>query len=375
MRQLSASLRVVFAACLLCTALVAMAVVAGVGTGPSRRSRPLSRRTHHHRRECARHRERRVHRQGNRIAWVGVLGDAKPPAGATRVDLAGKTVMPAIIDTHTHLSRERDALVADLERRAYLGRRRRDEPGTGHGRRCLSDPRPDDPERRTLSHRRPRHHDARTGPHGQSRTGSRASSEARKAVQELAARKVDFVKIWVDDRDGKYKKLTPELYGADHRGGAQARAPRHRAHLHARGRQRAAARRPRRVCARRARPGHRRRVRGADQASVRRSSLVPNLPDRGVATDLSWLRGGVPAAELQKLQAAATDRPEAQKTFAIQARNLARLNKEGVRIALGTDGNTPWGPHVEMADMVACGHDTGAGDRRRHAQLARSCCD
>ena len=39
-------------------------------------------------------------------------------------------------------------------------------------------------------------------------------AEARKAVQELAARKVDFVKIWVDDRDGKYKKLTPELYGA-----------------------------------------------------------------------------------------------------------------------------------------------------------------
>ncbi len=38
--------------------------------------------------------------------------------------------------------------------------------------------------------------------------------EARKAVQELAAKKVDFVKIWVDDRDGKYKKLTPALYGA-----------------------------------------------------------------------------------------------------------------------------------------------------------------
>ena len=39
----------------------------------------------------------------------------------------------------------------------------------------------------------------------------------------------------------------------------------------------------------------------------------------------------------------------------IQARNLARLNKEGVKIALGTDGNVPWGPHLEMADMVAAG--------------------
>ena len=26
-----------------------------------------------------------------------------------------------------------------------------------------------------------------------------------------------------------------------------------------------------------------------------------------------------------------------------------------MRIALGTDGNTPWAPHVEMADMVAAG--------------------
>src|SRR5690606_240859 len=41
--------------------------------------------------------------------------------------------------------------------------------------------------------------------------------------------------------------------------------------------------------------------------------------------------------------------------FALQARNLARLVREGVTIALGTDGNTPWGPHLEMADMVEAG--------------------
>jgi imidazolonepropionase-like amidohydrolase len=83
--------------------------------------------------------------------------------------------------------------------------------------------------------------------------------------------------------------------------------------------------------------------------------LVPNLPDRGVATDFGWLRDSIPAAELQKLQAASKDNPEAQKAFGIQARNLARLSKEGVRIALGTDGNTPWGAHQEMFDMVASG--------------------
>ena len=49
------------------------------------------------------------------------------------------------------------------------------------------------------------------------------------------------------------------------------------------------------------------------------------------------------------------DNAEAQAFFAIQARNLARVSREGITIALGTDGNTPWGPHLEMADMVATG--------------------
>jgi imidazolonepropionase-like amidohydrolase len=59
--------------------------------------------------------------------------------------------------------------------------------------------------------------------------------------------------------------------------------------------------------------------------------------------------------ELKKLQAAATDRPAAQQAFAIQARNLAKLNAAGVRIAFGTDGGIVWSHHVEMADMVAAG--------------------
>src|SRR5260370_569119 len=39
-------------------------------------------------------------------------------------------------------------------------------------------------------------------------------AEARAAVKELAAQKVDIVKIWVDDRNGMFPKLTPALYGA-----------------------------------------------------------------------------------------------------------------------------------------------------------------
>jgi imidazolonepropionase-like amidohydrolase len=70
---------------------------------------------------------------------------------------------------------------------------------------------------------------------------------------------------------------------------------------------------------------------------------------------MSWLATALPPEQVATLQAAATDRPEAQAFFGIQARNLERLAREGVTIALGTDGNVPWGPHLEMADMVAAG--------------------
>ena len=82
--------------------------------------------------------------------------------------------------------------------------------------------------------------------------------------------------------------------------------------------------------------------------------LIANMPPRSVSTDLSWLTGAVPDDELATLQSAESS-PETQASFGIQARNLARLNDAGMTIALGTDGNTPWAPHVEMEDMVAAG--------------------
>ena len=291
--------------------------------------------------------------EGNRLTWVGAAADAKPPAGATRVDLTGKTVIPALIDTHTHLSRERDALVNDLERRAYYGVGAAMSLGQDTGEapfQVRAQTLPNAARYRTAGRGITMPEPGRTDiPYWIT-----SADEGRKAIQELAARKVDFVKLWVDDRDGKYKKLTPDLYGPiieeAHRRGLRVTA-----HIFTledgKGLLRAG------IDA----FAHGVRDRDVDDefvALIRKRPevvVVPNLPDRGVKTDLSWLRGSVPAAELQKLQAAAVDRPEAQKTFSIQARNLARLAKEGVRIAVGTDGNTPWGPHLEMADMVAAG--------------------
>jgi imidazolonepropionase-like amidohydrolase len=288
-----------------------------------------------------------------RFTWVGLPGDAKVPAGATRVDLTGKTVIPALIDTHVHLRADRAALTEDLRRRAYYGVGAALSLGQDTGDapfQIRNETLPNAARFRTAGR-------GISGPEpGRSEVPYwvTTAEQARKAVQELAARKVDIVKIWVDDRDGKYQKLTPAIYGAvideAHRNGLRVTA-----HIFTLEDGKGLLRAGLDAFA------HGVRDRDIDDefAAMMKQRpnmiLVPNLPDRGVATDLSWLKDSMPAGELQKLQAAATDRPAAQRAFGIQARNLARLAKEGVKIALGSDGNTPWGAHLEMADMVAAG--------------------
>jgi len=59
--------------------------------------------------------------ENGRFAQVGRADQVKAPAGAAKVDLAGKTVMPAIVDTHTHLATTREELVNQLQGKAYYG--------------------------------------------------------------------------------------------------------------------------------------------------------------------------------------------------------------------------------------------------------------
>src|SRR5436305_12745624 len=40
---------------------------------------------------------------GNRISQAGRKGEVPLPSGGKRVDLTGKTVMPALIDAHVHM--------------------------------------------------------------------------------------------------------------------------------------------------------------------------------------------------------------------------------------------------------------------------------
>jgi imidazolonepropionase-like amidohydrolase len=290
---------------------------------------------------------------GARFTQVGRADAVKVPAGAARVDLAGKTVMPAIIDAHVHLSTTREGLVDDLQRRAYYGVSAAMSLGQDPGELPFQ-------IRAEVIPNAARFYTAGRGitmpEPGRNETPYwiQTADEGRKAVQELVAKKVDIIKIWVDDRNGKYPKLGPELYGPiieeAHRRGQRVIA--HIFNLDdAKGLMKAG------IDA----FAHGVRDKDVDDELLAMFKqrpnviVVPNLADRGVKVDMSWLSGSMPAGQLQKLQAAAVDSPEAQQTFALQARNLARMNKAGVRIAMGTDGNTPYGPHIEAADMVAAG--------------------
>ena len=290
---------------------------------------------------------------GDRLLAVGPGDAVEVPAGAERVDLTGRTVMPAIIDTHVHLRETRDELVEDLQRKAYYGVGAVLSLGRGSSDMAFQvrdEVIPNAARYRTVGRGITAPEPGRT----EIPFWITTEEEARTAVQELAPRNVDMVKIWVDDRNGQFDKLTPELYGPvideAHQHGLRVTA-----HVYtledAKGLLRAGL----------DAFAHGIRDMDIDDEVVALFAerpnvvLVPNLPGTGVATDLSWLSGTIPSDQLEQMQERSVDRPAAQEAFGIQARNLARLSAEGVTIAFGTDGGAGWSPHAEMEDMVLAG--------------------
>jgi imidazolonepropionase-like amidohydrolase len=288
---------------------------------------------------------------GGSIQAVGA--NVQVPAGAMKVNLAGKTVMPMIIDTHIHAPDEVAQNVRDMKRRAYWGVSAAMSMGT---------------ETKDTSFKQ-RSQDvagqARILTAGRGITGVEKGreqaaywvgneKEARDAVKENAAKRPDIIKIWVDDRDKTVPKLTPALYGAiiDEAHKQNVRVTAHIFNLDdAKGLLNA------NVDA----FAHGVRDRDVDDAFIAlvrtkpNLTLNPNLPGRGVRTDLSWLEGRLPAAEYEAAQKGNVDNAKQAEAFGIQARNLKKMSDAGTRIVLGTDGNTPWEPHREMENMVAAG--------------------
>ena len=291
--------------------------------------------------------------QNGHFTVVGRRGQLKVPKGASRVDLTGKTVMPAIVDAHKHLAVTRDALVDQLQHLAYYGVGAAMSLGQDTGDVAFevrAETIPNAARLRTAG----RGITAPEPGRSQAPYWVTTEAEARKAVDEDAAKKVDIIKLWVDDRDHTVTKLSPELYRA-----AIDEAHKHHlrtiAHIFtledAKGTLRAGI----------DNFAHSVRDKDVDDEYIKlvkaKPNFIvdPNLPDRGERVDRSWLRDSMTAEEFQKVQADSKEDPKEQAFFGIQCRNLARLNKEGIKIALGSDGPIPWRAHEEMADMASCG--------------------
>ena len=310
---------------------------------------------------------------------VGKKGAVKAPPGATRVDLAGKTVMPALVDTHVHLgwyvvktnqigadTYSRENLIDHLERVAYYGVAAVQSMGIDKGDigyELRANPPPNTALFRLAGRGMAM---PKAGP-GRGywqpiAYGVTTDAEARADVRELAAKKVDLVKIWVDDRNGTVPKLTPELYRAiideAHKNNLRVAA-----HIFYLSDAKELLRSGIDIFA------HLVRDRDADDELVgmlkshRSIYAISTLPDRETTeSDLALAGESVPASQIKRMREdLAALKPEdakkAREAYGIQARNLMKFYKAGVRIALGTDSSAAvgWNVHQEMTDMVAAG--------------------
>lgn len=314
--------------------------------------------------------------EGSRVTWVGPSAEATAPAGATVVDLGGKTVIPALIDTHSHLGYTevrtgetaarhytRNNLLDHLRRYAYFGIGATLSMGL-------------DRDELPYALRASPAQDAalfltagrgiampNAGPNAlywrDAAYGVTTEEEALRAVADLAERRVDMVKIWVDDRNGTVTPLPPSLYRPIIEA-AHARGLRVVAHVYyladAKDLLRAGV------------DGFAHGIRDAEVdeeilALFRARPevfVIPNLPDTPPAVrDLAWLGETLPPSRLEALRAVAVDDPPRPGLFDVQARSLRTLMAAGVPIAFGTDAGIGapygWSAHAELADMVAAG--------------------
>jgi len=328
---------------------------------------------------------------GGRFTQVGRKGELRAPAGAAHVDLTGKTVMPGLVDAHAHLGyRKGTTFTADnftreniqdqLRQFGYWGVSAVLSTGTDVGDLIFSlrGATSADGYQGTIirtAWRGIAPPDA--GPFPPMRAAPFAvttAEEARADVRELAARKADLVKIWVDDRNGTLPKLSPAIYTAviDE---AHKRNLRVIAHTVTLADVKALVRANIDGFA------HLFRDREADSELLELLKARPNvffmltlwaprlaaMTERPVWLDDPGLRETASADQIAQFGAAFANRtPQsvagARDEWSVLQKNVATLGKAGVKLILGTDvgGNTGgpllgWTEHMELENMVAAG--------------------
>ena len=177
-----------------------------------------------------------------RFSQIGTRGEIQAPAGAARVDLTGKTVMPAIVDTHDHMGvgrgsdawldaqAQRNELITELHQYAYAGIAAVTSMGwvsepafqvraeyhpnaarllvSGRGASVPLAHMPETIERHEAGLPSRWEEDATDVT-----TWIHNPRQARLYIRERAIQRVDHIKLWVDDRLGTELSLSPELYG------------------------------------------------------------------------------------------------------------------------------------------------------------------
>ena len=332
--------------------------------------------------------------QDGKFTSVGRRGELQTPEGVARVDLTGKTVMPGIIEAHAHLgywkgltpSAEhftRDNLLSDLQRFAYHGvtavlsmgadRREiawplRDE--------LRANPRPD----AAMYLAAGGFSTPKGGPAPPLDEGVRVvtnEEQVRKEIQELVAKKADFIKVWQDiRRELMPRPLIEFLIAEAHRNNLRVVA-----HTHAMSDFKHLLRSGLDAFAH---PTWRQTdVEPVDDELIALFKAHPNVPVMpGFWTPRNEIYGGRPywlddpliaetftQAEIKALEDAktASDAPQTWASGPVP-RSVKRLKAAGVRFVLGTDMGggfsrehdpTPaylgWSTHIEMESMVKAG--------------------
>ncbi|MBI2187268.1 MAG: amidohydrolase family protein [Acidobacteria bacterium] len=327
--------------------------------------------------------------ENGRFTRVGRQGEVAAPDGAARVDLTGKTVIPALIDAHSHIGYMKDLtsgpqnytrenVLDHMRRFAYFGVAASQAMGSDFGELpfVLRD-------------------ELAAGVHADAArflTAGRGLAPleeispanmrhaayvvttvegARANVRELARMKVSIVKTWVDDRGGTIKPLAPELSRAiiD-----EAHANGLRVAVHATGLADAKALMRAGIDI----FGH--MIEDVDDELVALFKARPNTaillalnaPRRVVARP--WLNPPHPLiletvspqqiARLQERLASQSPEAaaEARRAWDRLARGIRILAAAGVKIGVGTDGGgqtgdqfVGWTIHTEMENMVVAG--------------------